>query len=181
MTVSVDDKIKELAKSGKRSKELIATFTEGYADGWHMAVKESFRPQLDIKFTNRIDTKSTKGGEPYKSQIRLWTQGPRIAFDKGHIFYDTPFGHEEWEKALKHIQFVCVIIEAKPNDVKKKKIDNIKGQINELIDGFIVFELLSPNHEKTKLITQDIYKISQNNFVEFLISGNLGKAESYKK
>ena len=181
MRVSVDDKIKELAKSGKRSTELIANFINGYASGWYMAVRESFRPQLDIKHTARTGTKSTEEGKIHKSQVRIWTQGPRIAFDKGQIFYDRPLGYEEWSKALKHIKFVCVIIEAKPNDVTKKKIDNIKGQINELIDGFVVFELLSPNTERTMLITQNTYKMSQNQFADFLISGILGKAEIYKK
>ena len=172
MKLSIDNKIRELAKSSKRSTELIANFTDGYADGWHMAVKESFRPQLDIKFTNRIDTKSTNEGKQYKSQIRLWTQGPRIAFDKGHIFYDTPFGYEEWDRALKHINLVCIVTEAKPNDVRKKKTNNIKGQ-NELIHGFVEIELLTPNPERTKLISKGVYKIFQNEFVEFLISGNL--------
>ena len=181
MTFSIHKKIEQLAKNNKRSTKLIATFSDGYADDWHMAVRESFRPQLDIKFTSRVQKQLNGKEKEEKRHVRVWTQGPRLAFDKGHIFYDTPFGYEEWDKALKHIKFVCVIIEAKPNDVKKKIIDNIKGQINELIDGFVVFELLSPNHEKTKLITQDIYKISQNNFVEFLISGNLGKAETYKR
>lgn len=181
MRVSIDDKINELAKSGKRSTESIANFIDGYDSGWYMAVRESFRPQLDIKHTDRIVTKSMEEGKLYKSQARVWTQGPRIAFDKGHIFYDTPLGYGEWNKALKQINLVCAIIDAKPNEVKKKKADNIKGQMNELIDGFVVFEILIPNHERTKLITQDIYKMSQNKFVDFLISGNLGKAETYKK
>lgn len=177
MKLSIDDKIRELAKSSKRSTELIANFTEGYADGWHMAVKESFRPQLDIKFTNRVDTKPTKEGKPYKNQIRIWTQGSRIAFDKGHIFFDTPFGHEKWDEALKQINLVCVVIDAKPNDVRKKKADNNKAYMNELIEGFVEIELLIPNHEKTGLISRGLFKISQNEFVEFLIRGNLEKID----
>ena len=172
MKLSIDDKIRELAKSSKRSTELIANFTEDYADGWHMAVKESFRQQLDIRYTTRVDTKPTKEGKPYKNQIRVWTQGPRIAFDKGHIFFDTPLGYEEWDRALKQINLICVIIEAKPNDVRKKKTNNIKAQ-NELIHGFVEIELLTTNPERTKLISKGICKISQNEFVEFLISGNL--------
>lgn len=181
MIVSVDDNIKELAKSGKRSSELIANFINGYASGWYIAVRESFRPQLDIKHTARIGTKSTEEGKLYKSQVRVWTQGPRIAFDKGQIFYDTPLGYGEWSKALKQIKLACAIIDAKPNEIKKKKADNIKGQMNELIDGFVVFELLFPNHERTKLIAKDKYELSQNKFVDFLISGTLGKAEIHKK
>lgn len=177
MKLSIDYKIKELVKSSKRSTELIANFTEGYADGWHMAVKESFRPQLDIKHTARIGTKSVEEGNLYKSHIRVWTQGPRIAFDKGQIFYDTSLGYGEWRKALKQLNLVCAIKDAKPNEVKKKKVGS-NGHVNELIDGFVEVELLIPNHERTKLIRKDIYKMSQNKFVEFLISGNLEKAET---
>ncbi len=63
MSVSVDDKIRELAQSGKRSTELIANFINGYASGWYMAVRESFHPQLDIKHTARVVTKSTGEGK----------------------------------------------------------------------------------------------------------------------
>jgi hypothetical protein len=171
MTVSVDDKIKELVKSGKRSTELITNFTEGYADGWYMAVKESFRPQLDIKFTSRVQGKLNEIEKAKKRHVRVWTQGPRIAFDKGHIFYNTRRGYEDWDEALKHINLVCIVLEAKSNDVGKKEID--KGYIYELIPGFVEIELLNPNHERTELITKSTHKISQNEFVEFLKNGNL--------
>jgi len=172
---SINEKLEELAKSNKRSTKLIATFSDGYADGWYMAVKESFRPQLDIKFTPRVEKKTNVEERVTKRQIRLWTQGPRLAFDKGHIFYDTPLGYEEWGEALKHINLVCVVIDAKPNDVRKKKADNIKEHKNELINGFVEIELFNPNSEKVKLISQGVYKVSQNKFVEFLMSGNLGE------
>lgn len=175
MTASIHRQIEQLAKNNKRSTKLMATFVDGYADGWHMAVRESFRPQLDIKFTSRVQGKSNGVEKAEKRQVRVWTQGPRISFDKGHVFYDTPRGYEEWDKALKHINLVCMVLEAKPNDVKKKEIDNSKGYIYELIPGFVELELLTPNPEGTKLITKGSSKISQNEFVEFLKSGNLNK------
>ena len=58
MTFSVHHEIEQLAKSGKRSDKLIATFKEGFADNWYMAVKECFRSQLDIKYTSRIENHS---------------------------------------------------------------------------------------------------------------------------
>ena len=172
MTISIYNKIEQLAKKNKRSTKLIATFSDGYADGWRMAVRESFRPQLDIKFTSRVQKKINGEEKEEKRHVRVWTQGPRIAFDEGHIFYDTPLGYKKWGKALKHIKLVCIVTEAKPNDVRKKKTNNIKGQ-NELIHGFVEIELLTPNPERTKLISKGVYKKSQNEFVEFLISGNL--------
>lgn len=171
MTVSIHKQIEQLAKNNKRSTNLIATFSDGYADGWHMAVRESFRPQLDIKFTPRVQGKLNEIEKVEKRHVRVWTQGPRIAFDKGHIFYNTRKAYEEWDEALEHINLVCIVLEAKPNDVGKKEID--KGYIYELIPGFVEIELLNPNHERTELIAKSTHKISQNEFVEFLKNGNL--------
>jgi len=170
MTISVHNRIEQLAKSRERSEELIATFKDGYADSWYMAVKECYRSQLDIKYTSRIK-KQSKGA--VKREIKVWTQGPRIAFDKGNIIYDTPYGYQEWNEALKHIKLACVVIKGKPNDIKKTKSPNSKENINELIDGFVEVELLVPNDNKTKLIKHDEKKMSQNEFIEFLINGNL--------
>ena len=171
MTYSVQHEIEQLAKSGKRSDRLIATFKEGYADNWYMAVRDCFRSQLDIKYTSRIENQS-KGA--LKTEVKLWTQGPRIAFDKGHIFYDTPYGYQLWNEAIKHVKLACVVINGKPNDVKKEKSPNSKKKINKLIDGFVEVEFLIPNNDKTKLIKRDEKKMSQNEFVEFLMSGNSG-------
>ena len=37
-----------------RSPVVVAEFVEGYVLGWRMAVSESFREALDIRFTPRI-------------------------------------------------------------------------------------------------------------------------------
>lgn len=169
MTFSVHHEIEQLAKSGKRSDKLIATFKEGFANNWYMAVKECFRSQLDIKYTSRIENQS-KGD--LKSEVKLWTQGPRISFDKGHIFYNTPNGYQLWDEAIKHIKLACVVTNGKPNDVKKEKSLNSKKKINKLIDGFVEVEFLVPNIDKTKLIKHDEKKMSQNEFVEFLMYGS---------
>lgn len=171
MAFTVQHEIERLAKSGKRSDRLIANFKEGYANNWYMAVKDCFRSQLDIKYTSRIESQS-KGA--VKREVKLWTQGPRIAFDKGHIFYNTPYGYQVWNEAIKRIKLACVVIDAKPNDIKKEKSPNSKKKINKLIDGFVEVEFLIPNNDKTKLIKRDEKKMSQNEFVEFLIYGNLG-------
>jgi hypothetical protein len=136
-----------------------------------MAVRDCFRSQLDIKYTSRIENQS-KGA--LKTEVKLWTQGPRIAFDKGHIFYDTPYGYQLWNEAIKHVKLACVVINGKPNDVKKEKSLNSKKNINKLIEGFVEVEILVPNIDKTKLIKREEKKMSQNEFVEFLMCGNLG-------
>jgi hypothetical protein len=170
MTSSIRNEIEKLAVRSKRSSTwLIATFKDGYAENWHMAVRDSFRSQLDIKYTPRIDKKSEGHG---KRIDKLLTQGPRIAFDKGHIFYDTPLGYQVWAKAIKHIKHACVVIDAKPNNVKIGAATNASGNTKELIEGFVEVELLVPNNDKTKLIKYDVKKMSQIEFVEFLITGN---------
>ena len=161
--------IEQLARSGKRSDRLIANFKEGYAENWHMAVRESFRPQLDIKYTSKIERLSSG---TTRRKIRLWTQGPRIAFDKGNIFYDTPRGYQVWGKAIKHIKLACLVINGKPNDVKKEISPNSKKKVNKLINGFVEVEILIPNKGWTKLIKSHEMKMSQNEFVDFLIKGN---------
>jgi len=164
MTISVSQKIEQLAKTGKRSIELIPTFKDGYAEGWYMAVRESFRSKLDIKYTSRVEE---------KKKIKQWTQGPRIAFDNGNIFYDTPHGYQVWNEAIKHIKLACVVINGKPNDVKKTKSPDGKEKTDKLVDGFVEVEFFVPNDDNTKLVLSDKKKMSQNEFVEFLITGKL--------
>jgi hypothetical protein len=176
MTVSIQEKIIALAKGNPRSTQLLASFSGGFADGWAMAVKECFRNQLDIKYTARIENRSTASGPTIKRQVKAWTQGPRIAFDTGNVFYDTPLAYEKWDRAMQHIKRACVVLEATPNEIRKKKTGNTKKNINELIDGYVVIELFVPNRGKTKLISQSKFKLSQNQFLEFLITGKLNWA-----
>lgn len=39
--------------STKRSVDLNARFIDGFADGWYMALTDSFKMELDIKLTER--------------------------------------------------------------------------------------------------------------------------------
>jgi hypothetical protein len=64
-----------------------------------MAVKECYRNQLDIKFTER-----KKKNKSYFE----WTQGPYYSFAEGHLFYDTQKAYKKgkkgWKDALKVIK-----------------------------------------------------------------------------
>ena len=175
MTVTIQEKIIALAKGNQRSTQLLAAFSGGFADGWAMAVKECFRNQLDIKYTARIENRSTVSGPVIKKQVKVWTQGPRIAFDTGHVFYDTPLAYEKWDRAMQHIKLACAVIEATPNEIKKEKTGNSKENINVLSDGYVFIALFVPNRNKTKLILQNELKLSQNEFLEFLITGELNR------
>jgi hypothetical protein len=135
-------------KRAERSPDLIADFVEGFAVGWHMALKESFKMELDIKLTwiNKI-----------------WTQGPYYCFSEGQIFYDTKEAYSCWQDALNKVNLACQIIAAKPNMPLKT--------VNE--KGYVQFLLFRPDEERKKLIPFVGYNLSQDNFVNFLKTGNL--------
>lgn len=172
MMTSIQARIENLAQSNKRSTELIATFTNGYADDWYMAVKESFRSQLDIRYTDRVEKVIDDSGESLNLKNKIWTQGPRIFFDKGYIFYNTSLGYQEWYKALENLELVCVVLEGKSNDLIRKKNGNEGKNNANLVDGYVIIELLKPDKAKKQLFTYKKFKRTQNEFVDFLITGD---------
>ena len=171
MSVAVREKIVRLAAANRRSTDLLARFSGGYALGWHMAVKACFRAQLDIRCTVRNLRNSTTVQSEAGKLLWSWTQGPRIAFDRGHVFYDTPEGYQPWSQALKAIGLACIVKEAKPNEVRKEpsKAGDSPGP---LVDGFVVFDLFKTDPERVELLFERECRCSQNEFVEFLISGD---------
>lgn len=146
------NKENDKSRHQRRSLNLIANFTDGYAEDWHFAVGECFKDELDIKYTKRIE-KSEK--------VMRWTQGHSFCFAEGHIIYDTPKAYLQWSEALKHIKLCCSVLRAVPN-----RPDN---------SGSVTFKLSKPNKNKDGLETIGQYNLTQNAFVEFLKTGNLNK------
>lgn len=144
-------------ETGKRHTNLIANFVDSYAEGWYMAVKECFRNELDIKFTER---------KKHKQSFFEWTQGPYFSFAEGHMFYDTPKAYKKWEKAIKAIKIACKIIAATPTVLDKNK---------KLIEGAVVFTIYKPDANLTHLKAVKDYKLSQTEFVNFLKTGLLNE------
>lgn len=142
-------------EASRRHINLIAVFLDGYANGWHMAVKECFRNELDIKYTER---------KKNKQSFFEWTQGPYYSFAEGHLFYDTPKGYGKWEKALKAIKMCCKIDAATPTVLDKNK---------KLVEGTVVFTIYKPSEKLTSLKAAGNYKLSQTEFVNFLKTGCL--------
>lgn len=142
-------------KRQNRSLILIADFINGYAKGWHFAVGECFKDQLDIKYTDRsINGKKTK----------ILTQGKLFCFAEGHVIYDTPKAYLQWSEALKHIKLRCFVIRAVPNRLDRK---------GNIINGAVVFKLSKPNKNKDGLETIGQYDLTQNAFVTYLKTGIL--------
>lgn len=140
----------------KRSEDLIAKFSDGYAENWFMAIGEQFKNELDIKKTKR-----KKNSE----FIGVWTQGTSYSFAEGQVFYDTPKGYSIWSEALGKIIFTCKILkaEAKTNTAKHKGAH----------EGFVEFALYKINSEKTNIVEIGIHKMTQDDFVIFLHTGKI--------
>lgn len=149
-------------KRENRSLDLIAYFpgyaetrAGKYSESWYFAVPEAFRPQLDIKKTERVvDGKK----EP------VWTQGDEYCFAEGHVIYDTRKAYCQWSKALKHIKKIITVLRATPNH---------RDEDNRLIKGQVTFKISTPNKGKTNIEDIGQYTISQHEFVEFLKTGKM--------
>jgi hypothetical protein len=162
----MENKIMETpqAKRAKRSTELIANFVEGCTTDWSFAIKECFKKELNIEFTERKKDRAT---------YYEWTQGPYYCFSEGQVFYDVKEGYTCWQEALKNVNHACQIITAKPNI--PLKIDNeITGKTKfKVLEGYVQFSLFKPNDVRTKLVHYSEHTLSQNDFVTFLKTGEI--------
>jgi len=151
-------------KRVKRSTELIANFVEGYATDWCFAIKECFKMELNIEFTER---------KKDKVSYYEWTQGPYFCFSEGQVFYDVKEGYTCWQDALKKVNFACQIKVAKSNT--PLKYDNgITGKTEfRVLEGYVQFSLYRPDEARTKLVPYAEHTLSQNDFVTFLKTGEI--------
>lgn len=157
------NKMTEIATT-KRSTNLIAIFIDGFADSWYLAIKESFKMELDIKLTER---------KKNKLSYYEWTQGPYFCFSEGQLIYDTKEAYTCWENALNKVNLACQVVAAKPNI--PIKIDNdVTGKPEyRVLDGYVQFLLFRPEDGRTKLVPYVGYKCSQNEFVNYLRTGEM--------
>lgn len=151
-------------KRAEKTTELLANFVDGFADGWHMALKESFKMELDIKFTERRKDKISH----YE-----WVQGPYYCFSEGQLIYDDRNAYTNWQNALKTVNLACQIVSAQKNI--PIKIDNEETGKPEfrVLEGSVKFLLFKPENERTRLVPYVGYNLSQNEFVNFLKTGKL--------
>lgn len=159
----MDRKQTEIA-STKRSADLNASFIDGFASGWFMALKDCFKMELDIKLTER---------KKNKISFYEWTQGPYYCFSEGQLIYDAKEAYASWQDALEKVNLACQIIAAKPN-IPIRTDNEITGKPEyRLLEGYVQFLVFRPDEERTKLVPYVCYKLSQNNFVGFLKTGKL--------
>lgn len=168
-----EEKMKE-----KRSLELIASFANGYINGWYFAVGECFKDALDIKLTERrepfiidgirqyeiTEKNSVKKKKPLSKTVMRWTQGMCYSFAEGHILYDTPKAYLEWKDALKYINMACFIVRATPSGINGDGL---------FTNGSVTFKLAKPNDARDELRIIGQYHLNQKEFVQFLKDGKI--------
>lgn len=145
--------------------------TDKEKDEWFIYVPLCFNDCLDIAKTDRRvktgcqkqDKKTGKMRDEIKTK-KVWTQGSRFAFHRGCTLYDTPKAYHRWCDAINEIKYCVSILSgtsAEPamNENKRKT-------------GEVIFSILSlfPQTKSLKEIGE--FKLTQDEFVSFLINGN---------
>jgi hypothetical protein len=143
-------------KRQKRTLDCRPKFVNGYAEGWHMAVPEAFKDELDIKYTERVEN---------GQKLKRWTQGipPVYAFKEGHIFYYNPEGYSVGLAA--HVQIDTAIPD---------RFDPNEGHVR----GYVFVKFFLPNRNKTGIEQTESARLTQANFVHFLRTGEMKKMPS---
>ena len=157
--------IKEKSTRENRLSELLKDPESDHEESWAMCLPTTFNDALDIKRTERIE-KGTK--------ITCWTQGSSFSFNNGDTIYDTPDAYQVFGEAIKHIN-LCVQIQ---QATSAKPREGSQGRSS----GSVAFTILTPNKERTHLVTRCRHTLSQDDFVRFLIAGPDGDlaAKIYK-
>ena len=131
--------------------------TEKDPDEWFIYVPSCFNDCLDIAKTAR----KTKHG---KRVEMVWTQGSRFAFHRGCILYDTPKAYNTWTNAINQIKYCISIQSATSAEPAKNEKDRIPG--------IVEFSILSPSTRTMTLKEIGTHRLTQDEFIRFLIKGN---------
>lgn len=140
----------------KRLTRLLRDPLQAFSEGWHMCVPRAFNDALDIRQTDRMID---------KKKHLLWTQGSTFSFSQGDTLYDTQRAYEVWSTALQHIKLGI--------QVERAISSNISDD-GSRFPGSITVLILTPNKSRTQLQQRGQVTISQDQFVDFLISGPKG-------
>jgi hypothetical protein len=101
-----------------------------------------------------------------------WTQGVEFSFKVGDIIYDCKQAYEQWSKALQHIQMAIQISNATDATVWQFHAnESVKSSAPTRHSGIVMFEVLRPNDDKSKLTKSSSHVLTQDEFVRFLITG----------
>jgi len=144
--------------SGQKEDRLTETLRDPESDGtpgWFMHVPGCFNDALGIRQTPRKADGKT---------VTVWTQGAGFAFKAGDIIYDTARAYDEWAQAMRHIR-LCVQV-TRVADATGSQASVVRSP------GTVVFDVLVPNADRTRLVHSTSQALTQDAFVRFLISGD---------
>ena len=158
---TVLDRLVSRATRDERLLELLTDFENGYSQGWYMALPDAFKAPLDIRQTARVVN---------KQQTLQWTQGGNFSFKQGDVIYDTPKAYDEWARALHHLK-LCICIKH-ATDAGSPEAEGKQGRAARQA-GFVAFDILQPNDQKTAIEKVGEHTCTQDEFVRFLINGPL--------
>jgi hypothetical protein len=153
-----------LRKRDRKLETPLSDFPDGVAAGWHMAVPACFRDALDITWAER-----RKGG----ASVWQWIQGSSFDFKQGDTLYDTRKAEGTWADALRHLGLCIVVTDAspalpaKPAAVRPETPEDVPRDT-----GFVTFDILEPDGNRTALVTAGQRTLSQDAFIRFLICGD---------
>lgn len=155
-----------------RSRELIADFSKGYADGWAFVVRPCHYAALDIKWQSVLADGEKRGKNSQKQKVL--TQGEAYNFSVGQVFYDDIASvNENWGDALKKIN-VSLQVEfayAPSPDWPTIWLNGRYVRSNNPICGKVTFGVYKPNVERTRLEKVASYSCRQDEFVALLKTG----------
>ncbi len=144
----------EPTKRFKRSTELLADFSNGYAEGWYFCVPIFFYDALDIKFT-------------FQKKLKLWTQGSAFNFSTGDMIWNHAYPYCE--------KFVSEIIKPKIGVQVQSSAPCLPKTKHRLRNsGKVNFTIFTERNDPVSKIIWKIaghHSLSQDGFIEFLIKG----------
>ena len=174
----------------KRSTELIADFSCGYAAGWAFVVRPCNYMALDIMYTKlvkKIDGKIVKNEKGVSLKEDVLTQGKTYSFSLGEIFYSDPIAYEvQWGDALKSLRCSLQIDEATPSfldaDISYEKVLVPQKAGHHISQGRIIrrylpvygdvrFSLYRPNTDKSRVERVQSFSCRQDEFLQLLRTG----------
>lgn len=143
----------------RRSKKLLRDPKNPDASDWFMYVPAAFNEALDIRF---------EASGPNEG----WTQSGCFAFKQSDTLYDTPAAYQRWADALKVLNLGIVVRTASAAGV---------GEANSRYPGSVAFVVMLPDSDRTVLTEAFEWRLTQDQFVRFLMDGPTGDFEAALK
>ena len=168
----------------RRSLELIADFSKGYAAGWAFIVRPCNYPSLDITYSP-----ITRDINGEKKTENLLTQGDLYNFHLGQVFYPDLIAYKPipWGDALKSLRcslqvdnttssffdFDISYGEIPPTTSDDEGQSTRQGICRRYIPiyGLVHFSLYRPNQEKTREEKVQTFSCQQDEFLRLLKTG----------